>query len=70
MQGTQYPVLERPFIITITTMIIIMMKMINSSEGGPYCELGLPGLPEMHTLSMDDFQVIFLIIVVVITFLV
>ena len=68
MQGTQYPVLERPFI--ITTMIIIMMKMINSSEGGPYCELGLPGLPEMHTLSMDDFQVIFLIIVVVITFLV
>ena len=28
-----------------------------SSEGGPYCELG-PGR-DLHTLSMDDFQVLY-----------
>ena len=49
-----------------TTTTIIIMKTINSSEGGPYCELGLPGGAEMHTLSMDDFQVIFLITIIIV----
>ena len=51
---------------TIIIIIIIIMKTINSSEGGPYCELGLPGGAEMHTLSMDDFQVIFLITIIIV----
>ena len=38
--------------------------IILSSEGGPYCELGLPGGPDMHTLSMDDFQVVANIMIV------
>ena len=41
-------------LITITNITFIII----SSEGGPYCELGLPGGADMHTLSMDDFQVI------------
>ena len=39
-------------------------SLILSSEGGPYCELGLPGGPDMHTLSMDDFQVVANIMIV------
>ena len=60
--------LTQLIIIIIMKIIItfIIMKILNSSEGGPYCELGLPGGPDMHTLSMDDFQVIFLIIIIII----
>jgi len=47
--------MERP-LAGITKRCLASIESLLSSEGGPYCELGLPGLPEMHTLSMDDFQ--------------